>query len=441
MKTIALSAIVVSKTRQRRTFDAARLHKFKEEILKEGLFNPITLRVEGEQYVLVAGERRLRVVTDCADLDQSIRHDGQEVPLGFIPYTLLQDLDPLEAEEAELSENINREDLSWQERAAAHARIAALRAAQSAAAGTPTPTIAELSVEVRDSDSGSAQATTRRELAVARHLDDPDIKAAKTVDEAFKILQRKEASSKAAALGEKVGKTFTAEAHAVYNEDALLWLSRCQEGRFDCILTDPPYGMGADEFGDSGGMAAGGHSYVDSIELATRAYETLAVEGFRVAKQQAHLYAFCDIDLFPFLKKTFAAAGWAVFRTPLIWYKRTAFRAPWPESGPQRKYECILYAKKGDRPALKLSSDVLDFSSDSNLGHMAQKPVALFKELLSRTCGAGEAVLDPFCGSGPIFPAAHELKVRATGIELDQSSYGLAVKRIEQLKSQQELVL
>jgi DNA modification methylase len=85
--------------------------------------------------------------------------------------------------------------------------------------------------------------------------------------------------------------------------------------------------------------------------------------------------------------------------------------------------------------------DVLDYPPDTNLGHAAQKPVALFQDLLSRSILPGQSVLDPFCGSGPIFAAAHALKARATGIEMDQGSYGIAVKRIESLRPQAELDL
>ena len=137
----------------------------------------------------------------------------------------------------------------------------------------------------------------------------------------------------------------------------------------------------------------------------------------------------------------FEEGGWSVFRTPLIWYKRNGMRAPWPEYGPQRKYETILYATKGKRPVLKKAGDVLDYPPDINLGHAAQKPVALFEDLLRRSCHPGDTVLDPFAGTGTIFPAAHVLKCRATGVELDQASYGIAVKRLEQLKAQKELGL
>ena len=441
MKTIALSAVTVSPNRQRRQFDAVKLQEFKSGIEKRGLLHPIVLRVEGEGYVLVAGERRLRVISDLADLDTQIRHDGQLVPLGFIPYTLLEDLDELAAEEAELEENTHRSDLTWQEQASAHARLKTLRDKQAAGRGDSPPTVAELAVEIRGSGEGVHQATVRRELIVARHLNDPEVAGAKSADEAWKILKKKDEAKKNQELGAAVGRTFTADVHRAIHGDSLEWMAACPAEQYDVILTDPPYGMGADEFGDSGGLAAGAHGYEDSNENATRCYEVLATEGFRVAKAQAHLYAFCDQDMFPFLKVVFHQAGWQVVRTMLIWHKPSAMRAPWPEHGPQRKYETLLYAVKGKRPVTKMAPDLFAFPPDSNLGHAAQKPVALFQHLLERSVRPGDSILDPFMGSGPIFPAAHALKCRATGIEMSQTSYGIAVKRIEELKVQLELGL
>lgn len=436
---IDISLIQVAPNRQRRIFEAAKLHELADGISKRGLLHAIILRAEGDAYVLVAGERRLRAVTDLADLGQPIRHDGREVPLGSIPYTLFSDLDPLAAEEAELEENVHREDLTWQERAAAYSRLAALRTRQAVAAGLPPPTVADIAIEVRGTSEGGSGATTRKELILAKHLDNPEIKAATSVKEAFKILVKQEAREKARVLGEAVGRTYDSSAHTALNENSLLWMQECSDAQFDVILTDPPYGMGADEFGDSGGLAAGAHAYVDDLETAKACYAVLATEGFRIAKAQAHLYAFCDIDNFPWLKELFSAAGWSVFRTPLIWYKKSGMRAPWPDSGPQRKYETLLYAVKGKRPILKMLGDVLDYPPDTNLGHAAQKPVALFEDLLRRSCLPGNSVLDPFMGSGTIFPAAHELKLRATGVELDQASYGVAVKRLQGLDAQLEL--
>ncbi len=441
MKLIHIEAIKIAPDRQRRLFDEGKLREFGEIIQAQGLLHPIVLRIVGDDYYLVAGERRLRTIKDIYALGGQFKHDGEVIRSDFIPYTLLSDLDPLAAEEAELSENIHREALTWQERAAAHARLSTLRKAQAAQRGEVPPTVADIAVEVRGSSEGVNQETTRRELIVARHLDNPAIKAAKTVDEAFKILRKEETAVKHRELGAAVGRTFTADLHQVINGDSLEWMAAAASEQFDCILTDPPYGMNADEFGDSGGLAAGGHGYKDDAATFLKILSVLAPQSYRLAKPQAHLYVFCDIDWFHTMKTEFSAAGWSVFRTPLIWYKKSGMRAPWPEQGPQRKYETILYAVKEKRPILKMLGDVLDYPPDTNLGHAAQKPAALFEDLLRRSCLPGNSVLDPFCGSGPIFSAAHALKVRATGIELDQASYGIALGRINKLREQAELDL
>ena len=436
MKLIEIDKIKVAPNRQRKAFDPTRLHELKDSIERLGLQNALVLRVVGDGYQLVSGERRLRAITDIYALGGSFRYDGEAVRENFVPYSLFDELDPLAAEEAELEENTCRADLTMQERCAAHLRLFNLRAKQAAASGSPPPTVKDLSLEIRDSGDGFHQEATRRELIVGRNLGNPAIAAAKTVDEAFKILRKEDQQAKDRALGETVGRTFTADLHTARNEDSLLWLADCSAERFDVILTDPPYGMGADEFGDSGGRAEGAHGYEDSAVNFERILAVCGPHFARITKPQAHLYWFCDIDWFPTIRESLESCGWWVFRTPLIWHKPGGMRAPWPEHGPQRKYETILYAVKGKRAAMKLGGDVITCSPDDNLGHAAQKPVGLFTELLSRSVHPGDAVLDPFMGSGTIFPAAHGLKCKATGIEMDTASYGIAVKRIEKLKEE-----
>ncbi len=448
MKTIPISEIVVSPTRQRRTFDAALMQEFQEGIKNRGLLHPIILRrVESSDeftpdvYTLVAGERRLRAVESLAALSDTITHDGEPVPLGSIPYTLLSDLSPLAAEEAEYEENALREDLNWQDRAAAILRLRTLRAAQATARGTPPPSVADIATEVQGHARGSAHEATRRALVVAEHLGKPAVAAAKTLDEAYKVLKREEAADRATALGESVGRTYSADVHRVLNTDSLDWMKAADAEQFDVILTDPPYGMGADEFGDSGGLAQGAHAYADDAQNFERIAMGLINQSYRITKPQAHLYMFCDLQWFNFLHTQFQAMGWWVFRTPLIWHKPSAMRAPWPENGPQRKYECCLYAVKGKRKVRRMAADLVAFAPDTNLGHAAQKPVALFEDLLSRSVWPGDSVFDPFCGTGVILPAAHTLKCHATAIELDPASYGIAVGRLKTLNAQPELTL
>ena len=433
MDIVDITTITIGDNRQRRAFDPAELNSLGDSIERIGLMHPPVVRVENGSRVLVAGERRLRAITDLYELGRVFSYNGEQVPPGKVPVTYLGELSPADAMEAELEENIRRVDLSWQERAMAVAKLAQLRNLQAEAVSAPAPTVADISLEVRGSAAGVNQETTRRELILAKHLHDPDVQSAKTVNDAFKVLRKKEEAAKNAQLAETVGRTLTSASHSLHQADALEWLASCPPDSFDIILTDPPYGMGADEFGDSGG-AAGAHGYQDTEAYALMCYGVLAQESFRITKPEAHLYAFCDLDLFHDIREMFSIAGWRVFRTPLIWHKPAAYRAPWPEHGPQRKYETILYAIKGDKKVLRLAPDVITCPPDSNLGHAAQKPVALLDDLLRRSARPGDRVLDPFCGSGPIFPAAHALKLIATGVERDQTFYGMAAARIQELK-------
>lgn len=440
---IDITTVLISSNRQRREFNLAALNELAESIQARGLFHAIVLRQTPEGWLLVSGERRLRAMQDIIELGGQFLYNGAVYPKdGFVPFVSLGDLDPLAAEEAELDENIKRKDLTWQEHAAATSRLAGLRTRQATLTGSPAPTTADLVVEIHGEANKNLREPIRRELIVAKHLNNPEVAGAKTLEEGYKILKRQEETKRNQALAETVGASLTSKSHTALNCNALEWLASAPAEAFDVILTDPPYGVDADQYGDSNGAggAVGQHQYEDSAENFVNIVEACQAHLFRIAKPQAHLYWFCDIQWFDYLKTMFAAAGWTVFRTPLIYHKPNAARAPWPHSGPQRQYDLILYAKKGDKPVTRLRSDVLIYPPDPQLGHQAQKPVAAYMDLLSRSVRPGDSVLDPFAGSGTIFPAAHELKCLATGIEQSSGSYGIMIRRLQTLDAKQELL-
>ena len=76
-------------------------------------------------------------------------------------------------------------------------------------------------------------------------------------------------------------------------------------------------------------------------------------------------------------------------------------------------------------------SDVIDIPSVRKPLHGAQKPVALYQDLLSRSANPGDRVLDPFGGTGPILVAANRLGLVATYIEQNENSFNIAQTRKE----------
>lgn len=466
MKKLPIEAIVVRPNRQRQEFDPDALQELKNSIEDNGLMHPPVLRREGVEWVLVAGERRLRAIREIWELGGDFRCDGDLYTPAemLVPYVNLGDLSPLEAEEAELDENLKRRDLTWQEHAAAVARLHALRTAQKSAArpsepvlgpdGKPvfpfpkpkTQTVADTALEVTGRSDGYYQDSIRKEILVAKHLDNPAVAKAKTADEAFKILKKQEQARQDTELAAAIGKTFSADVHQLHNVDCLDFMATfagvSDFEKIDVIITDPPYGMGADQFGDGGGkMTAIEHHYDDSLESWRVLMSKWCKLAFAVTKPQAHAYVMCDFDRFHELKEMMQDAGWYVFRTPLINCKINSGRVPLPDKGPRRQYEIILYAIKGDKPVTHIYPDVITTQGDDNQGHGAQKPVALYQNLLQRSCRPGDRVADFFAGSGTLFPAAHAYKCIAIGTELNPEYFGMASRRLRELKMLDEPAL
>ena len=437
VRLVPIERVIVPTNRQRKYHDPSAHQELVSSIRDSegGLQNAPVVREEDSVLLLVSGERRLRALSEIYELGGVARYLGQPLPEGLVPVVTFESLDSLAAEEAELDENTKRLDLTWQERSETIARLMALRQRQASAMGLPAPTVADVAEEVRGSRLGSSQEATRREIIVAKHLDNPVIKDAKSVDEAFKILRRVEQQESNVRKSASIAQTYGKHNLNLVRGDCLEWLASQPDAFVDVVLTDPPYGIGADEFNDSGLSAEGlgGHFYEDSFDSWALLMDKLWPQLARVTKPESHLYMFCDIDRFPLLKGYATLAGFKTFRTPLIWLKPGGMRAPWPQQGPQRKYETILFCVKGSKPVNFLRGDTISAVADSNLGHPAQKPVDLYRELLCRSALAGETVLDPFCGSGPIFPAAKHLSLTAYGVEQEPAAHGIAAQRIEDL--------
>lgn len=433
---VKFSEITIAANRQRKEFDPEALTDLGNSISSVGLLHPIVLRETASGFVLVSGERRLRAIEALWMTGATIRYNSVTYEEGTVPCVTLGELSAIEAEEAELDENLKRRDLTWQERAEALGRLHALREAQALQAGE-THIIADTLREIETTD----YSTDRQAILLAEHLDNPAIAQAKNVKEAFKALKREEDRERSMALAEQVGQNFNSSVHALHHADCLDWLKGCPDSTFDVILTDPPYGMNAQAFGDGAGTQGNSiHKYDDSPQAWNRLMQSFCQEAFRVAKPEAHAYIFCDFDRFPMLRQHMLKAGWDVFRTPFIVYKHSSGRIPRPEHGPRRQWEMLLYAIKGDKPVTAIYSDVIPCKLEENLGHGAAKPIELYVDLLRRSVRPGDSVLDAFAGTGTIFPAAHQCKVYATGIEVNPEYYGISVKRLNDLDAEPPLL-
>ena len=441
-KQFALIEEILVENRQRKAFSEAASQDLQQSIRNIGLLHAVVLEDTPEGFILRAGERRLRAVADLAAFGVSIRYDGSEVDLGYIPYTSWEDLTDYQRLQIEVDENNQRLQFTWQESAVAMAKLAELRKLQAEAGEIEPPTVMTLAAEVyvqnpeKAMHPTAALAKTKAELILARHMHVPEVAKAKTAKEALLVLKTKERAEQNKLLAEKAAGVPKSSKFQLYHADSKEWVLQQEAGQFDVILTDPPYGVGADTFGTASEGSATAHGYEDSAEALLKIMQWFPRESYRLAKEQAHLYLFCDIKWFFEWKATLEDAGWVVFNYPLIWVKPTGFRTPWIDSGPQRKYETIIYAKKGEKKVNMIAPDVITLQAiGAGVGHPAAKPPALFNELLRRSVRPGDRVLDLFCGTGPIFSAAHQQSCFAVGVELQDQYYGESLRTINDLEA------
>ena len=424
MELTPLYDIATADDRQRQHFDEGSIIDLADDIERIGLMHPIVLR--NEENVLVAGERRLRAVQLLNSANRLFECNGKIVPFGYIPSTRLSDREEVDYYEAELFENMSRVDLSWAEQSRARAKLHSLRLAQTGGAQTLKDTAKELAA---DPSTTPNIGSLSEDIRLAAHLDDKEVAKAKTKSEAIKILDRKQNEARNAELAKEWrGLTDRTSPHVLRQGDAIDLLRELPDNEFDVIITDPPYGIDADRFGD---QTLINHEYDDTFASWEPLMHVLAYETLRVTKPQAHAYVFCDISRFFDLLETLRSAGWNVWPRPIIWYKGNIGTLPRPKHGPRYTYECILYAIKGDRQVKTVGAhDVIQIPAVQKARHAAEKPVGVYATLLARSAWANDFVLDPFCGSGTIFPAANHLNLNATGFEMDEVSFNIALSRM-----------
>jgi ParB family chromosome partitioning protein len=108
-QTVAVSAIHANKYQPREHFDEETLDSLTNSVRELGVLQPLLVRKDGDQYELIAGERRWRAAK---------RAGLRDVPV------IVRDADDMASLEQALVENLHRQDLNALEEAAAYQQLA-----------------------------------------------------------------------------------------------------------------------------------------------------------------------------------------------------------------------------------------------------------------------------------------------------------------------------
>lgn len=434
MLIIPLDHIEVQK-RQRTTVSPAHITDLKQSILDNTNIHPPVCRPHPDKkdhWILIVGECRLKAIRLIAAERKEYKCGDFPIPPGSIGIHTLSDLFADEVFSVELAENVHRENLSWQDRAAAYAELHTMRLRDN-----PQQTLVDTKKELIEMGAPFKLTTNASEIresqVIADHLNDPKISNARNAREALALIYKKEEEKIQAVLVKRQLLTLTEKPLIeIRHGDLFKILPNLATNQFDLMCADPPYGIGA----SAGGFRARSvhhHNYDDTPQNAQAIAQCILTEGFRVTKPRANLFMFCDIDLFGWLRDAASNMGWTPFRRPLIWQKsESEGLAPWGSLGPRITTEFIFYATKGQRG---MTASPVDWFAERRVPrnerlHAAEKPVDLLKRLIELTTLPGDRILDPCCGSGSTLVAAKELQRGGLGIEQDETYYNTALANV-----------
>ena len=200
-----------------------------------------------------------------------------------------------------------------------------------------------------------------------------------------------------------------------YNMDCMEYMRQFPDKHFELAVVDPPYGLGK-RTTDGGSKKNSQTKFMDDIRRtnwddAIPTYEYFK-ELFRVSKNQI----IWGGNYF----------GLPASRTFIIWDKMTYIPT-------MSQIEQAWTSFDSPARICKINSNNPDRI------HPTQKPVALYKWLLSNYAKPGDKILDTHLGSGSSRIAAYDLGFDFYATELDKDYFDAQEKRFQNFKSQLKL--
>lgn len=190
-----------------------------------------------------------------------------------------------------------------------------------------------------------------------------------------------------------------------------------EAGAFDAVITDPPYGL--------------------ALENNGRSETNYSIKGDGDLSLAEFVRDWCDQYDLPVAMFFSPYNPFAHWRNVLVWDKGPAvggggdIATCW-----KRTFELIGVAN--NRPLNGQRDEAIrkhwmspNFRGDHRAHHMA-KPVDLMAYLIGKLTSDGQAILDPFLGSGSSLRAAKDMGRLAVGIEIDEEWCDVSARRMEQ---------
>jgi len=211
-----------------------------------------------------------------------------------------------------------------------------------------------------------------------------------------------------------------------FNEDCLIGMARYPDKHFDLAIIDPPYGINVDENMAKNSCTQYGKAAAPKRKYISKGWDKKSPpkeyfdELFRVSENQIIWGANHFIEL---INKN--SSCW------IVWDKHingdfADCELAWTSfTSPVRKFDFMWNGMLQK-----------DMKNKEHRIHPTQKPVALYKWLLTNYAKEGDLILDTHVGSASSLIACHDLGFDAVGFELDEDYYKASSERLENHQKQ-----
>jgi len=375
-----------------------------------GQLQPILVEErEDGKYELIAGYRRL---TAC-------QMNGQKTILAEARGAM----DVLMAKEMELEENIQREQMSWQEEEAAIAEIHAIRAARD-------PNWTQSKTAIMLGERGQAAVAEAVKITNAMKLF-PELADAKNKNQALKWLDTKVKNIGRAIEVKQNPKNYAAIEEKIWLGDSVDLIKKVPDASFDAVITDPPFGV---DYGDRVAGSVGSLTSYQDDATAYRRLLSMAPDIYRTLKPNGFLVWFFGISWYSEVKLAFQSAGFTVDEIPLIWNRsegRTFTNVP--DHYFAKGYDVAIHAFKGDPKIVKRGPNVVSILpvETKDRDFVVERPVELYEHYIKALTIPGQRVADFFVGSGSCPAGCARTDRDYFGIELNPERRAGAIQKIK----------
>jgi site-specific DNA-methyltransferase (adenine-specific) len=205
-----------------------------------------------------------------------------------------------------------------------------------------------------------------------------------------------------------------------------IWHGDCREiipilGECDCVVTDPPYGLGKLSGTTSVERNRNAYASYENSEENVRDIIVPAVI-LSLGKTGGRGLITCGVRCMFFYPRPVAVGGF--YQPAAVGMSHWGFAS----------FNPILYYGKDPRAGRGQDSGVMTTLTGraSDDRHPCAKPYKAMTWMVNKGTLEGETALDPFCGSGTTLLAAKNLGRKAIGIEICEEYCEVAASRLQQ---------